>query len=171
MRVVQLSLPLNPENIGEFRKLRAGDVVELTGELYTARDLAHQRMVEKNEFPIPLNTAIFYAGPTRGKPGGGVIGPTASQRMDKFLPFVMQYIKITIGKGKRTEFGKEYIIRKGGIYMIALSGVSAFYDHFVEEITPFAYKDLGAEAIHKVVVRKFPVVVGIDMKGGDIYEL
>lgn len=161
-----------------FAQLHAGDLVYLSGEVYTARDAAHKRlsqMLENNEtLPFELATnGIYYVGPTPQRPGQiyGSAGPTTSTRMDVYTPALLDKgIKFMIGKGRRDEKVKQAIVRNKAIYFIAAGGAGALYASCVKKVEPIAFADLLSEAINKLTIEDFPVFVGIDCQGNDIYE-
>lgn len=161
-----------------IKKLKVGDEVELWGTLYTARDRAHQRLCEairkRRKLPIPLKgQIIYYSGPTPAPPGRviGSCGPTTSSRMDPFTPALLRAgIKGMVGKGTRSSEVVEAIKRYGAIYFVAIGGVAALLAQKVYKAEVFAYKELGPEAIYRLQVRGFPVIVGIDYKGSNIFK-
>ena len=166
--------PLDAETISG---LRAGDFVYITGTIYTARDAAHKRMSEalaKNEMlPITLeNNIIYYLGPSpasEGRPIGSA-GPTTSGRMDKYTPELLDLgLKGMIGKGKRSAAVKEAIIRNGCVYFAAIGGAGALLSKAITESEIIAFEDLGTEAIRKLEVVDFPVIVVMDANGNDLY--
>lgn len=162
----------------DLKNLRAGDEVLISGLIYTARDEAHQRFVEalkrKEKLPVELEgNIIFYAGPTPAKAGKvvGSIGPTTSGRLDVYTPLLLELgLKGMIGKGKRSLKVKEAIEKYGAVYFIAIGGAAAFLSQFVKKAEVVAYEDLGPEAVYKLEVENFPVIVGIDLQGNDVYE-
>ena len=167
--------PLDAETISG---LRAGDFVYITGTIYTARDAAHKRMSEalaKNEMlPITLeNNIIYYLGPSpasEGRPIGSA-GQTTSGRMDKYTPELLDLgLKGMIGKGKRSAAVKEAIIRNGCVYFAAIGGAGALLSKAITESEIIAFEDLGTEAIRKLEVVDFPVIVVMDANGNDLYE-
>jgi fumarate hydratase subunit beta len=158
--------------------LRAGDRVLLTGDIYTARDAAHQRIfaaiAEGQLPPFPLaGEIIFYAGPTPAKPGApiGSIGPTTSGRMDLFAPRLLEMgLKGMIGKGKRTPEVREAIRRFRGVYFGAVGGIAALMARCIRSAEWVAYEDLGPEGIMRLHVVDLPLVVVNDSQGGDLYD-
>lgn len=158
--------------------LKAGDEVYLNGIIYVARDAAHKRMLElldKNQkLPVDLkNQVIFYAGPTPPKPGQiiGSIAPTTASRMDTYTPAMFNYgIKGTIGKGPRSKEVKEACQKYKAVCFSAIGGLSALLADRVKSAEVVAYEDLGPEAIRKLGVEEFPVLVVYDAHGGDLYE-
>ena len=161
-----------------FSKLHAGDMVYLSGEVYTARDAAHKRLLEminRNEkLPFDLaNNGIYYVGPTPARPNQiyGSAGPTTSTRMDIYTPTLLDLgLKFMIGKGKRSLEVKNAIIKNKAIYFVAAGGAGALYGNCVKKVEPIAFEDLLSEAINKITIENFPVFVGIDIYGNDIYE-
>lgn len=170
-----ISIPLNME---EIENLRAGDYVKLSGVIYTARDAAHKRMSETlergEELPIKIKDAvIYYMGPSPARPGRpiGSAGPTTASRMDKYAPKLLDLgMKGMIGKGKRTDEVKDAIVRNKGIYFAAVGGAGALLSKRILSSEIVAYGDLGTEAIRKLEVKDFPVIVVIDSKGNNLYE-
>jgi len=161
----------------QIEGLRVGDTVLLSGTIYTARDQAHKRLTEaikKNKKPpIDLkNAVIYYCGPTRTPKGKiiGSAGPTTSSRMDEFTPLLLRKgIKAMIGKGSRSKEATAAIKKYKAIYFLAFAGCGALLSKYIKKATPIAYKDLGPEAILKLEVKDFPLIVGIDAKGRNIY--
>lgn len=162
----------------KFSDLKAGEQLCLTGVIYTARDQAHKRLVEAikkhRKLPIDLKGAIiYYCGPAR-TPKGKVIGscgPTTSSRMDAFTPALLKAgLKGMIGKGARSPEAAAAIKKYKAVYFLALAGCGALLAKYVKKATPVAYPELGPEAIYKLEVKDFPLIVGIDSKGKDIYR-
>lgn len=162
----------------DIEKLRAGEEALLSGVIYTARDQAHKRLVEainKNQrTPIDLRDAIiYYCGPTpapRGKIIGSA-GPTTSRRMDEFTPTLLEKGVIgMIGKGRRSKQVIEAIRKYKAVYFLTYAGCGALLSKRVKKCEPVAYKDLGPEAIYRLEIKDFPVIVGIDSKGRSIYK-
>ena len=171
-----IRLPLTEETIAG---LRAGDHVTLTGVIYTARDAAHKRMIEaldKGE-PLPIDikgAVIYYVGPTPERPGRviGAAGPTTSMRLNPYTARLMaQGLKATIGKGGRSDEVKEALKKYRGIYFIAVGGTGALLSKRIRKADVVAYEDLGTEAIRRLEVECFPVIVANDMYGNDLLEL
>ena len=171
----KITLPLTPETA---RTLRAGDSCLLTGVIYTARDAAHKRLcelIEKGqELPVDMqNAVIYFVGPTPAKPGQaiGSAGPTTSYRMDAYSPMLIEKgLTGMIGKGKR---GPEVIAamqKHGAVYFGATGGCGALLSKCIQKAEIVAYEDLGAEAIRRLEVVDFPVVVIIDSEGNNLYE-
>ncbi len=170
-----ISIPLSNEDASS---LRAGDYVYLTGTIYTARDAAHKRMhealAEGEVLPIHMqNNVIYYMGPSPAREGRaiGSAGPTTASRMDKYAPSLLDMgLKGMIGKGKRSQEVKEAILRNGAVYFAAVGGAGALLSRSITASEVIAYDDLGTEAIRKLTVEKFPVIVVIDAEGNDLYE-
>lgn len=160
------------------KSLRAGDYVYITGTIYTARDAAHKRMFEALEkggkLPIDMNNnIIYYMGPSPAREGRpiGSAGPTTSSRMDKYTPSLLDLgLKGMIGKGKRSEAVKDAIVRNGAVYFAAVGGAGALLSKRILKSEVIAYDDLGTEAIRKLEVENFPVIVVIDSDGKNLYE-
>lgn len=160
------------------KSLRAGDYVYITGTIYTARDAAHKRMFEALEkggkLPIDLNNnIIYYMGPSPAREGRpiGSAGPTTSSRMDKYTPILLDLgLKGMIGKGKRSEAVKDAIVRNGAVYFAAVGGAGALLSKRILKSEIIAYDDLGTEAVRKLEVENFPVIVVIDSDGKNLYE-
>lgn len=174
MKMKKLDLPLKDQDIND---LHAGDWLEITGTIYTARDQAHKRLIEainsgqKLPFPEP-NPVLYYAGPTPAKPDEviGSAGPTTSSRMDPFTPTLIdQGLKITIGKGDRSEQVISAIRKHKGLYLIAFGGCGALYQSCIKKAELIAYPDLLSEAIYKLEIVDFPTVVAIDSQGESIF--
>lgn len=158
--------------------LRAGDYVYLTGTIYTARDAAHKRMYEAltrdEKLPIDMkDNVIYYMGPSPAREGRpiGSAGPTTASRMDKYAPSLLDLgLKGMIGKGKRTKEVQEAIVRNGAVYFAAVGGAGALLSRSITSSEVIAYDDLGTEAIRKLTVERFPVIVVIDSEGNNLYE-
>ena len=158
--------------------LEAGDYCYLTGTIYTARDAAHKRMQEvlaKGEaLPIDVkNQIIYYMGPSPAREGRpiGSAGPTTASRMDKYAPELMDLGLIgMIGKGKRSQAVKDAMQRNGTVYFAAVGGAGALLSKCITSSEVIAYEDLGTEAIRKLTVKDFPVIVVMDSKGRNLYE-
>lgn len=158
--------------------LKAGDYVYLTGTIYTARDAAHKRMYEALErgeklpFDVKNNT-IYYMGPSPAREGRpiGSAGPTTAGRMDKYAPSLLDLGLIgMIGKGKRNPAVHEAIVRDKAVYFAAVGGAGALLSKCITSSEVIAYDDLGTEAVRKLTVKDFPVIVVIDSDGRDLYE-
>jgi fumarate hydratase subunit beta len=170
----KIETPLTKEII---TSLRAGDMVLLSGEVYTARDAAHRRMYEALNkglaLPIDLSTAtLFYAAPSPAPPGRviGSIGPTTSYRMDAFTPaFIEHGLKGMIGKGGRSPEVVQAIRRYKAVYFGAIGGIAALTARCVKKVELVAYEELGPEAIRKLTVADLPLVVINDSRSNDLY--
>ena len=171
----KVKLPLTEETLSE---LRAGDSVLLSGVLYVARDAAHKRIVEALDqgksppFDIKGQT-VYYMGPSPAKPGQviGSAGPTTSSRMDSYSPRLMaEGLKGMIGKGSRSQAVKETLQKYHAVYFAAIGGAGVLISKCIKNAEVIAYQDLGTEAIHRLEVEEFPVIVINDIYGGDLYE-
>jgi len=169
---------LAPINKEELAALKAGDYVYITGTIYTARDAAHKRMQEtldKGE-PLPIaleNNLIYYMGPSPAREGRpiGSAGPTTASRMDKYAPHLMDLgLAGMIGKGKRSQAVMDAIVRNGAVYFAAVGGAGALLSKSIIASEVVAYDDLGTEAIRRLEVKDFPVIVVIDKDGNNLYE-
>ncbi|MDO9465328.1 MAG: Fe-S-containing hydro-lyase [bacterium] len=157
--------------------LRAGDRVLISGAIYTARDMAHKRLVEaiKKERKLPFdlhNQIIYYTGPTPAKKGKiiGSCGPTTSLRMDKYTPMLLGAgLGGVIGKGQRSADVISALRKYKSVYFAAIGGAGALLSQKVKSKKFVAYKDLGCEAIYKLELKEFPVVVAVDAYGRSIY--
>lgn len=160
------------------KELRAGDYIYITGTIYTARDAAHKRMYEALErgeaLPLDVqNNVIYYMGPSPAREGRpiGSAGPTTASRMDKYAPKLLDMGLIgMIGKGKRSEAVKKAIVRNGAVYFAAVGGAGALLAGSIKASEVIAYDDLGTEAIRRLEVENFPVIVVIDSEGNNLYE-
>ncbi len=174
MSIRQLETPLNDEIVSS---LSCGDEVRLSGTIYTARDQAHRRicaLMDKGEkLPIELTgTVIYFAGPTPAKPGKpiGSVGPTTAYRMDAFSPRLIEAgLKGMIAKGGRAPEVINAMKKHGAVYFAATGGAGALIAQCVKAATCVAYEELGPEAIYKLEVKDFPLLVAIDCKGNNIY--
>ncbi|MDP2854443.1 MAG: Fe-S-containing hydro-lyase [Smithellaceae bacterium] len=174
METRKIKTPLTKEII---TSLSAGDMVLLSGDVYTARDAAHRRMYEalKKGLPLPIDLSkatIFYAAPSPTPEGKviGSIGPTTSYRMDVFTPALLeQGLRGMIGKGNRSPEVVEAIKRYGAVYFGAIGGIAALTAQCVKRMEVVAYEDLGPEAIRKLTVVDLPLVVINDSQGNDLY--
>ncbi|WP_281951010.1 Fe-S-containing hydro-lyase [Nitrosophilus kaiyonis] len=175
MAEYRLKTPLTDEDV---EKLKAGDIVYLSGTIYTARDAAHKRLVDLilngEELPFDLKGAVIYfVGPTPPKPGEpiGSAGPTTSYRMDSYSPILIEHgLKGMIGKGKRSQEVKEACKKYKAVYFGATGGAGALLSERIKSAEIIAYPELGPEAIRKLEVEDFPVVVVNDIYGNDLYE-
>lgn len=158
--------------------LHSGDYVYITGTIYVARDAAHKRMIEAlergEELPIDIkDAAIYYMGPSPAREGRpiGSAGPTTASRMDKYAPTLLDLgEKAMIGKGKRTKEVIDAINRNKAVYFAAVGGAGALLSKCITKSEIVCYEDLGAEAIRKIKVENFPVIVVIDRDGNNLYE-
>lgn len=171
----KIKAPISKENA---KRLKAGDYVYLTGTIYTARDAAHKRMQEAldagESLPVPLSgNIIYYMGPSPAREGRpiGSAGPTTASRMDKYTPALLDLgMGAMIGKGKRTQAVIDAIVRNESVYFAAVGGAGALLSQRIISSEIIAYEDLGTEAIRKLEVVDFPVVVVIDCEGNNLYE-
>lgn len=160
------------------KDLKSGDYVFITGTIYVARDAAHKRMIEAlergEELPIDIkDSTIYYMGPSPAREGRpiGSAGPTTASRMDKYAPTLLDLgEKAMIGKGKRTKEVIDAIVRNQAVYFAAIGGAGALLSKCITKSEVVCYEDLGAEAIRKIEVKDFPVIVVIDRKGNNLYE-
>lgn len=170
-----VNVPLADDAAGS---LRAGDYVYLTGTIYTARDAAHKRMQEAldrgEQLPVDMkNNVIYYMGPSPARNGRpiGSAGPTTASRMDKYASALLDLgLKGMIGKGKRSQRVKDAVVRNRAVYFAAVGGAGALLSRSIISSEVIAYEDLGTEAIRRLEVRDFPVIVVMDTKGNDLYE-
>lgn len=158
--------------------LRAGDRVFLSGVVYTARDAAHKRIAalldeQSKELPFPIKgSSIYYAGPTPAPQGLaiGSCGPTTSSRMDPYTPRMLDLgLAATIGKGNRSKAVRDAIVRNGAVYLCAVGGAGALAARSVKSCEVIAFEDLGCESVKRLVIERFPLVVGIDALGGSLF--
>ena len=171
----QIQAPLLEE---EIRDLRAGDYVYITGTLYTARDAAHKRMQEAldrgEDLPFDIRgQVIYYMGPSPAREGRpiGSAGPTTASRMDKYAPRLLDLgLKGMVGKGKRTREVLDAVVRNKAVYFAAVGGAGALLSKRILKSEVIAYEDLGTEAVRKLSVENFPVIVVADRFGNNLYE-
>ena len=160
------------------KPLHAGDYVYITGTIYTARDAAHKRMYEilgeGKSLPINIeNQVIYYMGPSPAREGRpiGSAGPTTASRMDKYAPQLLDLgLGAMIGKGKRSQEVIDAVIRNDSVYFAAVGGAGALLSKCITSSEVVAYDDLGTEAIRRLTVENFPVIVVIDSEGSNLYE-
>ena len=172
---ISINSPIRKE---ELEKLHIGDMVNITGIIYSARDAAHARMYESlengEELPFDLvGNIIYYLGPSPARDGRpvGAAGPTTSSRMDKYTPRLLDMgLAGMIGKGRRNDAVMESIIKNGAVYFAAVGGAAALLSRCITESEIIAYEDLGTEAIRKLKVDHFPVIVVADSHGGNLYD-
>lgn len=173
---IKLQTPLTVEKV---KNLKVGDSILLSGVIYSARDAAHKRLIdlldEGKELPMNIkDETIYYVGPSPAKPGNviGSAGPTTSYRMDAYATRLMNLgLKGMIGKGARNKEVIDSIVRNNGVYFGAIGGAAALIAKSIVKSEVIAYEDLGAEAIRRMEVKDMPLVVIIDSKGNNLYEL
>ena len=174
-QAIRLKTPLTD---GDVEKLKAGDKVLITGVIYTGRDAAHKRLTDllKEGKPLPFDIKgqiIYYVGPAPAKPGHaiGSAGPTTSGRMDAYSPKLMEMgLKGMIGKGMRKKEVVEAMKKHKAVYFAATGGAGALLAKAIKKAQVVAYEDLGPEAINRLEVEDFPVIVVNDTQGNDLYE-
>lgn len=172
---IDINLPLSKRDI---LRMKCGDRVFLRGYIYTGRDIVHKRLFDRlkkgKKIPISLKgQIIYYTGPTPAPEGKviGSCGPTTSSRMDVFTPLLLKKgLKGMIGKGERSRGVVEAIKRYRAVYFVAAGGAGAYLSKCVKEAGVIAYPELGCEAIFCLKIEKFPVIVGIDSRGRNIFE-
>ena len=161
------------------KELKAGDYVYLTGTIYTARDAAHKRMYEalQNGETLPFDiegNVIYYMGPSptrEGRPIGSA-GPTTASRMDNYTPALLELgMRGMIGKGRRTEAVRESMMKNQAVYFAAVGGAGALLSKSILQAEVIAYEDLGTEAIRKLEIKDFPVIVVMDCEGNNLYDM
>ena len=170
-----INTPITEQDI---ESLETGDMVYISGTIYTARDAAHKRLYEAiqahQEIPVELkDNIIYYLGPSPAREGQviGSAGPTTSSRMDKYTPLMLEYgLKGMIGKGKRSEQVIASMVKNKAVYFAAIGGAGALLSKCIKKAEVIAYEDLGTEAIRKLEVEKLPAIVVIDSKGNNLYE-
>lgn len=173
--IKKITTPLTEDKV---KALKAGDTVNISGTIYTGRDAAHQRLIEAieggKELPFDIrDQIIYYVGPAPAKPGQaiGSAGPTTSYRMDDLtLPLLKLGLNGMIGKGSRSNEVIEGMKEFGAIYFAATGGAGTLIANAIKKSEVVAYKDLGTEAIRKLEIEDFPVVVVIDSEGNNLYE-
>lgn len=171
--MITLTTPLDHK---QLQALHAKDFILFSGELYTARDAAHARLmhdIENNSIPFNLQDAvIYYVGPSPTPPHltFGSAGPTTSSRMDVYTPTLLQHgVKAIIGKGYRAPYVLEALQQHQAVYLLAIGGSGAFLGQCVQSSEVIAYADLGTEAIKRLIVKDMPLIVGFDTHGIDAY--
>lgn len=175
MNEIKLTTPLTKE---KAEKLHAGDYVYINGTIYSARDAAHKRLTEAldrgDQLPLPLkNEIIYYLGPSPAQPGQviGSAGPTTSSRMDKYTPRLLDLgLTGMIGKGRRSREVTDSMKKNTAVYFAAVGGAGALLSKCIKKAEVIAYDDLGAEAIYRLEVENFPVVVVTDAEGNCLYR-
>ena len=173
--VIRLTPPLNDEDV---EGLQAGDRVLISGTIYTGRDAAHKRLTDliKSGEVLPIDIKgqiIYYVGPSPAKPGMavGAAGPTTSYRMDAYAPELIRLgLKGMIGKGARNQGVKDAMVKYKAVYFAAIGGAGALMAQAIKKAELVAYEDLGPEAIRRLQVEDFPVIVVNDVQGNDLYE-
>lgn len=173
--IKKISTPLTTEKV---KALEAGDIVHISGVIYTARDAAHKRLVgqlkNNEELPFAMQDSIlYYVGPSPAKKGQiiGSAGPTTSYRMDSYSPFLLKEgQRGMIGKGDRSQEVVEAIKKYTGVYFAAVGGAAALLSNHIVKAKVIAYGDLGTEAIRQLEVIDFPVIVVIDSQGNNLYH-
>lgn len=161
------------------KELKAGDYVYLTGTIYTARDAAHKRMYEalQNGETLPFDiegNVIYYMGPSPAREGRpiGSAGPTTASRMDKYTPALLELgMRGMIGKGRRTEAVRESMMKNQAVYFAAVGGAGALLSKSILQAEVIDYEDLGTEAIRKLEIKDFPVIVVMDCEGNNLYDM
>ena len=164
---------------GVIETLEAGDMIALTGHLYTGRDQTHRRLCalldEGRELPVDLaGQLLYYVGPTPAKPGQviGSAGPTTSYRMDPYTPRLLELgLKATLGKGKRSQVVRDAMLKHDAIYLASIAGAGALLSRSITKAEVVAFEDAGAEALFRFKVERFPAIVINDLKGRDFYEI
>ena len=172
----QISAPLDKKTISQ---LKAGDMVYLSGTIYTARDAAHKRMAqalaEGHKLPLDVRgNVIYYMGPSPAREGRpiGSAGPTTASRMDRYAPDLLDLgLSGMIGKGKRSQQVIDAMVRNGAVYFAAIGGAGALLSKAIVSSEVIAYEDLGTEAIRRLEVRDFPAIMVIDSDGNNLYEI
>jgi fumarate hydratase subunit beta len=170
---VRVTTPLTDDDV---RQLKIGDHVRIRGVIYTARDAAHNRMIQTldagGELPIDIKgQLIYYVGPTPARPGraSGAFGPTTSMRMDPFTPRLLEEgLKACMGKGNRGPEVQEALKKNTAVYFMAVGGAGAMLSQFIRKVEVVAYEDLGTESLKRVEVEDFPAVVMDDCEGRDL---
>ena len=178
MSEAQIKYITTPLTADTVKSLRAGDVVRITGPVYTARDAAHKRMTEALAAgqPLPFDITgqvVYYVGPSPTKPGEvvGSAGPTTSGRMDKYTPTLIEKgMRGMIGKGSRSKEVIDACVKYGAVYFVAVGGAAAVISQSIKGEEMIAYEDLGPEAIRRYEVEDFPAIVCIDAEGNDFYK-
>ncbi|MDE6604980.1 MAG: FumA C-terminus/TtdB family hydratase beta subunit [Clostridia bacterium] len=173
MSVIKLSLPLTKE---AMKGLNVGDMVRLDGDMLVFRDAGHKRLYQSildgNQAFDFVGETIYFMGPCPARNGEvlGSAGPTTSCRMDKYTPYMLDHgLAAQIGKGKRDDASIEAFKRNGCVYFAAIGGAGAIYSKCIQEAEVLYFDDLGTEAVRRITVKDFPVVVAIDSKGNSIY--
>ncbi|MBR3308774.1 MAG: Fe-S-containing hydro-lyase [Lachnospiraceae bacterium] len=171
----KITTPLTAETI---QQLKTGDMVKITGIIYSARDAAHKKLIELieagKELPFELNgNVIYYLGPTPARDGQviGSAGPTTSSRMDKYTPKLLELgLKGMIGKGRRSPKVIQAIVENRAVYLAAVGGAGALLSKCIKSSKVIAFDELGTEAVREMYVEDFPAIVAIDSEGNNIYK-
>jgi len=174
--MIKISTPLTKETP---RTLKCGQEILLTGTIYTARDQAHKKLIELikkgRRLPMDLkNQIIYYCGPTPAPRGKiiGSCGPTTSARMDELtIPLLKKGLKGMVGKGRRSSAVIKAIKKYRAVYLLTFAGCGALLSGKVKKAKPVAFKELGPEAIYKLEVKDFPLIIGVDSRGRSIYQM
>jgi fumarate hydratase subunit beta len=172
---VRVTMPLTDEDV---EQLEIGDHVRITGTIYTARDAAHNRLIQTldagGEMPVDVRgQLIYYTGPTPARPGRpiGAMGPTTAMRMDPFTPRLLQAgLKATMGKGNRGPEVRDALKQNKAVFFAAVGGAGAMLSQFIKKVEVIAYEDLGTESLKRVEVQDFPAVVMDDCQGRDLLD-
>ena len=173
--MIEIRAPIKNDDI---EKLVCGDIIKLSGVIYTARDTAHKRMIDaiNNNEKLPFDvdgSGIYYVGPSPNKKNQviGSAGPTTSYRMDDLtVPLLERGLKVMIGKGKRSEEVINSMIKNKAVYLAAIGGAGAYISNTIKKCEVIAYEDLGPEAVRKLEVEDLQLIVAIDCYGNNIYE-
>ena len=173
--MIEIRAPFKNDDI---EKLVCGDIIKLSGVIYTARDAAHKRMIDainnNEKLPFDVNgSGIYYVGPSPNKKNQviGSAGPTTSYRMDDLtVPLLERGLKVMIGKGKRSEEVINSMIKNKAVYLAAIGGAGAYISNTIKKCEVIAYEDLGPEAVRKLEVEDLQLIVAIDCYGNNIYE-
>ncbi len=174
MKTINIQTPLSTDIL---QHLTAGDFITISGTIYTARDRAHKTIAElvAQQKPLPIdftNTVIYYAGPSPTPPGlpVGAIGPTTSYRMDAYTDIMLSLgVRMFIGKGWRSQAVKQLLVTHKAVYCATFGGAAAYLAQCVVDAQIVGFEEFGPEAIYKLTVEKFPVIVINDIYGGDLY--
>ena len=173
--MIEINSPFKNEDI---ENLVCGDIIKISGVIYTARDAAHKRMINDinngGKLPFDVNgAAIYYVGPSPSKENEviGSAGPTTSYRMDDLtVPILERGLKVMIGKGNRSEEVINSMIKNKAVYLAAIGGAGAYISHAIKKCQVIAYGDLGPEAVRRLEVKDLQLIVAIDCYGNNIYE-
>ena len=173
--MINITTPITDDAV---KALKVGDAVAISGTIYTARDVAHKRLCDLiasgKDLPVDLGGAVIYfVGPTPAPPGRviGSAGPTTSSRMDPFSPTLLDIgLKGMIGKGYRSQSLRDSLQKNNAVHFAAIGGAGALLSRYIISAETVAYEDLGTEAIRKLKVENFPVIVAYDSHGNSIYQ-